>query len=214
MASFNKDNFIDCGDYYLCKYPQGTKEWLASRPEVTASVIAYYVGLDKKPDFQQSKEEQEENFRKGHIGEEIIKEWFVKKYGKKIKDLSLVVPKWDTNIGASVDGISDLEEVGEDGKEEEKFIIECKTTKRLKSLLKGSKEERKGKEPKEYLRKAHYYQMLMGMKLLNVKLCYYLVFAYEDKKFFKVGVKFNQEDWQHLYDLYKKKSNNQGLCKD
>lgn len=191
----NLDDFVDCGTYYLLKEPQGSEKWLASRPKGSASTLGYLVGLAKKPDIQQSEEEKEFNFAIGHYGEELLKTWFSKTYKVEIKNISLAIPKWDTTLGASVDG------VGED------FIIECKTTKRLyphlKEVIKRDAKKEKRGPPVDYIYPAHYCQMHAGMAILGKKKCYYLVYAYEEGDIFIDTILYDDNYWQNIYKKYK-----------
>jgi hypothetical protein len=181
--AFDISHYYDRGDYYELKYPQGSEEWLKNRPEITGSTVAYKTGMSPIPSWpSKSKEEEEKNFALGHEGEKILKEWFAKKYNKKIQEMSLCRPKWNTNIGVSVDGLYT--------EDKETSIIECKTTKRLYYPLKEKGE----------IYTSHYYQMLLGMEILNANKCHYLIYAYEEGKFYHYIVKRDKDDWKKLYD--------------
>lgn len=109
-------DWIDCGSYWLHKYPQLTDPWKDERsfrltttnfsPIVNPSfyrgpddVIRYYSGPPAKKSFtdQLASDCGLRNEPKG-------RDWYSKEYRVEVKEVGLAVPKWDPRLGASIDG--------------------------------------------------------------------------------------------------------------
>lgn len=186
--------WLDKGHYWEHTAPQGSEKWLEVRKgrctgtstngkypfEDTEDDIADYIADLKIKEFTQDARYRMEL---GTKYEPKARRFYQKKYNKIVKEIGLCVPKFNINLGASVDGMI----VGEDG------IIEIKCPQRLYYDLKG-------KKPK--IKYYHYKQIQFNMAVTGRSFCDYIVYGLDGKVFVK-RIKFDLEYWKELYGQIK-----------
>ena len=200
-----KEEWLDCGKYWLHRSPQLSPEWHNRRLEILTStrfnpivnpsfiqghddVLSHYY--DKKP---QKKSLQEEiNLRHGLKNEPKARQWYQREYGVKVKEVGLAVPKWDTRLGASIDG----EVVGTSG------IIEIKCPGHmygsiLKRIEKGTKHEEDNLF-RPHIFRSHYDQMQGAMAVTSKQWCDYIVYCEPYDQVYVERVDFNREYWEEV----------------
>ncbi len=138
----------------------------------------------------------------GTLNEPQVREWFKTSVylpkGYTVVEVGIAVPKFDTRIGASVDGLI-LDEKGIPV-----AILEIKCPRRVYTELKGNLGGircLREKDPlRNHIKRDHYSQMQGGMAIIDVDLCYYIVYGHEEKKIHVEKVPRNKEYWSR--DLY------------
>lgn len=197
----------DKGNYYLVNVNQGGKQWLFMRKgRITASNLGKIVGLapycnldneelaeilvgNKKETFTQ------EAISRMNIGtkyEPFIRDYLSKKLNVEIKETGFAIPKFNTNFGASLDGIID-DETG----------IEIKCPRFMyKPILEYM--NNKNKEPDDYshIWPSQMCQIIMNGVVTGRKYMIFCVYSWEDKKFFYQKIKVNYDRWNN--ELYPK----------
>lgn len=205
----NDPEWLDCGKYWLHRFPQLTPEWYHYRREIITStlfnpivnpsfirghddVVRYYG--DNQP---RKKSLQEEiGLRYGLENEPKARLWYEQEFNVKVEEVGLAIPKWDTRLGASIDG----QVVGTAG------IIEIKCPGHMYgSLLKeiGKKEGRKEEDnnnnlPKPHIFRSHYDQMQGAMAITNKEWCDYIVYCQPYDQVYVERIDFNGEYWKDI----------------
>lgn len=167
-------------------------------PFTTADDLALeIVGLKKKEFSEKSKK----NMLHGKLTEPVARKWYEKKHNVKVKEIGLVVPKWNFHLGASVDGIVE----GSEG------IIEIKCpVKMYQRLIDYNTLRETGWTPRtpyyhSHIWESHYAQMQGGMAILDKDWCDYIVYSTSDKQIYQERVLFNEKYWNEiLYPLLQK----------
>lgn len=153
-------------------------------PDDLANEIA---GLKKKVFSDKSLK----NMNHGNFYEPHARKWYEQKFGLKVNEVGLAVPKWNFHIGASVDGVV----AGEKG------IIEIKCPVKMYEPLKDHiiKLLETNWEPKlfhhSHIWKTHYDQMQGGMAILGMDWCDYIVYSTSDKQVYHERIPFNKKYW-------------------
>ena len=141
LSSYSPLKWKDKNTYWLYDTDQKDPDWLLVRlGRPSGSNCGYLLGHGnpnfgskedtvleiagkKKKEFDQR---QQENMDYGNEMEPLAREWYEKTRGVRVDELGFVVPKWDFNIGVSVDGVVlDLNGNETDG------MIEIKGPKRM-----------------------------------------------------------------------------------
>jgi len=194
--------WIECEDYWINTSPQGSDAWKKARiGRLTMSNAgsATNMGYDKPeeiaPIIAGIKEKKFSEFalnvmRYGTETEPEAREWYEKVKGVTVKELGLVVPKWNPFIGSSVDG------------ELEDGIIEIKCPKIMYNPLEmHTLRLQSGWIPDKYyhghIKDCHYCQMQGGMAILGKQWCDYVVYSPPSGKVFLDRVYFNPEFWNN-----------------
>jgi len=176
-------NWIDRGTYTLSTHQQGSKEWLKSRENLlTASKFGKILeGNVKKSEILSKDSNQETNTYMVHgiIYEPVARNWYCSTFNVKVRELGLAVPKWDTRIGASLDG----EVEGTNGSIE----IKCPAT-MYGSLYTPQPDY-------SHIPASHYAQMQGGMKICCKEWCDYIVYSVREKSTFVERIPFSEEYW-------------------
>ena len=168
---------------------QGSQSWLDARKcrctgttnngkskfDSEDDIADYIAGVKEKTFTPESKR----RMKLGSDNEYKARLYYEKKYNKQIKEVGLCVPKFNFNLGASVDGII----VGEDG------IIEIKCPERLYYDL---------KKPNPEIKFYHYKQMQFNMAVLRKSFCDYIAYGLDGKVFVQ-RIKFDTKYWKELY---------------
>jgi len=209
MSSKNY-KWIDHGPYWELDIDQGEEGWLDGRlGRITGSTSAAMANRSRFKTAEEQgliiagvkKEEftPEEIERMGHgtTTEPVARKWCEDYCGETIAERGLIVPKWDPEIGISVDG------------EGSDFIIEIKCPQRMYWPLEQYMDQLKtGWVPRDDYRKhiwsSHYDQMQQGMAVLGKKWCIYVVYSTNDRKVFTQKIPFNPEYWDEHYRTIKK----------
>lgn len=166
-------------EYYILLYPQKTDEWKTQRDllDLTSSNFGKvnpnckYCNIEELKEIKQGKkqasftEAQREAMETGVLLEPQVRQWYETTFGTKVEEYSLIVPKWNTRIGASTDGF-----VGEEG------CIEIKCTKG--PIYYQLKQRMKDKTIPIYTN--HYDQIQGCMQICNRKWCDYIVYSVEE----------------------------------
>jgi exodeoxyribonuclease (lambda-induced) len=218
---FDPDSWIDCGNFWLNTAPQGSDPWFQHRKfRLTASNFGAAIGkssyctpLDIALDitnikskthnkFQDTKRDPDDfsfynrhkfNSQHGVITEPKAREWYCRTRNVKVVEVGLAVPKWETRIGASLDG--DI--VGTDGMIEIKSPLEM-----YESLRNHTAKIKTGWRPPPFYHnhiwETHYAQMQGGMKITGKKWCDYIVYATESNLSYVERVLFNPTYWDTI----------------
>lgn len=204
----NKDNnyiyydgvqFSDTEKKYRCK--RLTASNCARAAELTP---AYYgtkeelardiLGIEKKiPDRAAIV-----RMTRGTKMEPHIRQLYEKKTGNTVHEIGLAIPKWNTRIGASLDGII-VDGEGKGGSVE----IKCPGTGDIYPGLSDMLKKNRGDYDKYYhdhIKIEHYCQMQMGMIITGRPSCDYVVWGYETNRLYVERVWFNSDFWLFLYD--------------
>lgn len=198
---------------------QGTPEWLAARVgRITASKVSVVAGHSK----WQTLDNFRTNFLKERSGfhsepvrnddmmhgikwEPLVREYYSRITGNLVEEMPLVIPEWDSRIGASVDGrVVNLI----NGK---KVILEikCPPRKMYYKLEEYNRRLESGWKPPLHYHNhifiEHYDQMQMGMAVTGSDECHYIVYCSAENKLFMTSVIFNKEYWENeLYSAIKR----------
>lgn len=178
-------SWIDRGTYWLNSAPQGTPIWHGAREfRLTASNFACAAGWTmnkctpdeladditgiKKREFT---DEAKVVMKIGTETEPIARQWYERSRGVHVQEVGLAVPKWNTRIGASLDG-----EVGKDGAIEIKCPLEM-----YKPLLAYMERVNQGWKPPRFFHDhiwpSHLAQMQGGMAITSKSWCDYIVYC-------------------------------------
>ncbi len=208
LSSYDPRKWKDCGHYWLYETNQGDTDWLLVRlgrpsgsncgalighnnfdysdnPDDTAKEIA---GLKKKEIDEQQREAMDHGKRMESFG----RDWYSNTRRVKVGEIGFVVPKWDLDIGVSIDG----DVIGTDG------IIEIKAPKNMYRLLETYMfyQKRGVANPNNFshIPIAHYDQMHLGMAVLKKKWCDYIVYCTSENKVFTQRIPFNEKYWNEV----------------
>jgi putative phage-type endonuclease len=205
----NRNNFpaeawIDKGSYYLSNHQQGTSLWHLCRSfRVTASNSGtvtdlnpyenkfYYALCICKIVKKEFNDLALERMAHGTNTEPIAREFYEKYRGLTVEEVGLAVPKWETRIGASVDG-NIIDSSG---------IIEIKCPKTMYKPLIEKMNKTTSASPDNRFEHAHiasyyYCQMQMNMKVLNKNWCDYIVYAVDSGQCYIERVLFSETFWE------------------
>jgi hypothetical protein len=207
--------WIDRGNYWEHTAQQGTADWLGARiGRITTCVSGAMGGVSKfKTPEEQGKiiagvevedftPEALERMGHGTFTEPEARDWASKLLGVEIEERGLAVPKWDDEIGASIDG----DVIGTDG------IIEIKCPVHMYWPLEQYMDQKSvGWVPPEnyykHIYPTHYCQMQQALAVTNKKWCMYIVYSTSDKKVFTQKIPFNPEFWESHYHIIKENYN-------
>lgn len=215
--------WVDCDLYYLFLAKQGSDLWKKARVgRVTGSVLAnacasgkysntnqMIVTQDKinKPMIDLNIVSDEINGIKvkefnefatkcmahGNKTEPLIREYHSKTIEKDIIELPIAIPKYNLNLGVSIDAYVKYTNV----------IGEYKAPQKLYDSLLNRLNQDVKYEGYDHIIPDHYYQMHFGMNIFNKQFCDYVV--YDIVKYNKVyleRIPYNSEFWEN--DLYPK----------
>lgn len=198
----------DCGSYWLHLHPQLSPLWIKERKfRLTAtnfSAIAnpsFYRGADDVVKSYQglatiSSAQDQLASNHGLVNESKARAWYEKRYNCHVKEVGLAVPKWNPQIGASLDG----EVEGSNG------VIEIKCPARMYGPINKhlSKRETFPRGYHDHIFASHYDQMQGGMAVAEKDWCDYIVFCLATEEVFVDRVYFNREYWEgHVYPKIK-----------
>lgn len=211
MLGFPPDLFRDHGTYYELTFAQRSPEWLDARKKrVTASIFAQAAGVSPYKTRQQLLREmsgvvapasfqyfQKKAMLHGTLLEPYVRDWYETTYKKRVEERGLVIPKWCTRIGVSVDGYLSRSN----------GIIEIKCPMAMyPELERHSAQLEKGdKFPpfyKDHIKPDHYAQMQGGMAILDANFCDYIVYVDRTKDACVIRIPRDRDYWEK--DLYPK----------
>lgn len=214
ILGFPPDLYKDCGDYYELAFPQRSPQWLEGRKgRITASNFGKIAGLDKyvtreryiaelagrvKP--EEFKYFQRRAMDQGTALEPYVRGWYEDEYKKKVIERGLIVPKWNMNIGVSVDGWIVNPD---DGKKRPQGIVEIKCPQKMPPELTIHSERVANGEkfPDDYHRHipdSHYSQMQGGIIITGASFCDYIVFSAAENQMYATRVMRNQKFWDEV----------------
>ena len=191
--------------YWLYDVPQGDELWLKIKEKrPSGSTISSCIGPSPFTTIDQAaleisgivKKQFTNNVKKimahGNKVEPFARQWYEKYYQIKINELGFVIPKWNLDIGVSVDGI-----VGNNGMIEIKGPLKMYYP--LKQFMLGNSKNY------DHIWKTHYDQMQFGMAILNRQWCDYIVYCTPENSVFCQRILFNQCYWKD--EMYPKIKN-------
>jgi putative phage-type endonuclease len=210
LDSFPEDQWVDKGPYYLNISPQGTEGWFDARKgRLTGSNVAAAIehSIFATPE-QQAKyiaeieekifsNESKEVMKHGTDTEPIARKWYENSRKVTVKEVGLAVPKWETRLGSSVDGIV----ISPDGVEEGIIEIKCplKMYDRLSThVMRKSKGWQPPKNYFGHIWPSHYIQMQTGLFVLDKQWCDYIVYATESNKVYVERIYKDEEHWNNF----------------
>lgn len=224
-SCYNISKWKDFGNFWLYDVDQKEPDWLLVRKgRPSGSNCGYLLGHNN-PRFG-SKEDtvleitgrkvkvfnasQQVNMNYGNEVEPLARDWYEKTRNVKVNELGFVVPKWDYNIGVSVDGVI----LTKDGQETD-GMIEIKGPKKMYGPLNGHIQKQKNgiyvkDDDYSHIWTTHYDQMQLGMAILGKKWCDYVVYCLPENKTFVQRIPFNYEYWNiKMYEPLKQIINNE-----
>lgn len=199
---FNPKFWKDCGSFWLNRANQGSVDWHANRKrKLTASNFGAAIGKSKfcsPMDLAmeiagiKQKEFSEKSkllMQHGVNTEPIARDWYCRTYGVQVEEVGLAIPKWDTRIGASLDG-----SVGVDG------CIEIKCPLQMYYQLdQHSKKIEEGvvfdKYYHDHIFDSYFCQIQGGMCITGKKWTDFIVFSTESNRVFVERIWFNSKYW-------------------
>ena len=216
LRSTSNEQWLDRGSYWEHVAEQGTDQWLQARiGRITGSVAGALIG---RSNFKSAMETgliiagaKVEKFSEKSITvmqhgtdtEPIARDWYMATNKCKVVERGLCVPKWDMEIGTSVDG--DI--IGTDG------IIEIKCPMKMYSPVKQYMNQvASGWQPPQnfynHIWSTHFIQMQHSMYVLGKKWCDYIVYCSPENTVFTQRIPFNPDYWNNtLYPMLKKNYN-------
>lgn len=186
LLGFPPDLFRDRGSYYELTFSQRTPQWHDARKKrVTASIFAQAAGYSTYKTRMQLLREmagvarpadfayfQKQCMMHGTILEPFIRDWYENTYKKVVEERGLVIPKWCTRIGVSVDGYLP--------KWNGIIEIKCPVT-MYPELVDYSHRIKNGEKfppfYRDHIKPDHYAQMQGGMAILDCEFCDYIVYV-------------------------------------
>lgn len=186
--------WVDYEFFYLNKAPQGSQPWLDARAALDATTSIFNKVRrhieNNGPAPDKTPFEPNEAMKLGTKLEPHLRKWFeTSGYlppGSQIMEIGLVVPKFCTRIGASIDGLVII-----DGKPS--GIIEIKTTAKMYSSIL----DHSGKQ-EHYISPSHYDQMQGSLACLNMPWCYYILYEHTTNTIHIEKIMRNQEYWDAI----------------
>lgn len=194
------ENFIETENYFISIFKQGTNEWLSERKNrITASDFGSASGLytkyltqdefieRKKNNYEITDEFSLKCMKYGIENEALARKLYEEKTCNKVIQIGLVVPKFNLNIGASVDGL-----VNNDG------IIEIKCPYKLYDEVKRNEYYRHKNIKSENINLGHYCQIQGQLEILNREWCDYVV--YFEGKIYTYRILRDKNFWKMMYE--------------
>jgi len=208
--------WIDRGNYWELKAPQGDPIWLdGRRGRITSSVSGAMADISRFKTAEEQgliiagiKEEyftEEELARMGHGSktEPFARNWYEGVINTKIIERGLIVPKWDPTLGASIDGeISGTDDIIE---------IKCPVNmyypleQYTDQINNGSWYPAPGYN--RHIWPTHYAQCQHAMACTGKKNCVYIVYSTNDSKVFTQKIPFDPVYWEEHYNKIKENYN-------
>lgn len=211
MLGFPPDLYRDRGTYYELAFAQRTKQWHDARKQrITASIFGQAAGYSPYKTRTQLLKEmaciatpadfgsfQRKCMMDGTMLEPFVRDWYEQKYKKVVEERCLIVPKWCTRIGVSVDGYIP----------KWNGIIEIKCPVNMYPELVDYSHRLKNGEVfppfyKAHIKPDHYAQMQGGMAILDCDFCDYIVYVHRTKEVIVTRVARDRDYWEN--DLYPK----------
>lgn len=200
-------DWVDRGTYWVNTAPQGSERWKQLRNRVTASnfgtatggsqfktptqLALSLAGIAQEPPTPKAVHAMQHGVKT----EPIARDWYCRTRGVQVEEVGLAVPKWDPEIGASLDG----DVIGTEG------IIEIKCPEKMyRPLDEYIVRTHQGWQPPmgyhDHIWQSHYDQMQGGMAICGKKWCDYIVYCTTEGRAFVDRVLFNKAYWeQELY---------------
>lgn len=204
VTGFPPEMYRDCGSFYELIFGQRTKEWLAARKSrVTASVFAQAADISPYKSRRQLLLEMSglsppadpsffarRAMAHGTAFEPLVRNMYAMMYKREVVERGLVIPKWCTRMGVSVDGHC----------ARTNSIIEIKCPVSMYPELVDHSHRRKAGEVfdkyyHEHIKPDHYAQMQGGMAILDAEECDYIVFCSNTQDMCVTRIYRNREYW-------------------
>lgn len=153
-------------------------------PERVALQIA---GIEKKVFTAEAKVRMQ--FGIDH--EDDARKWYTRETGFSVDETGHAVPKWNTMLGGSPDGV-----VGTYG------LLEIKCPQKMyRSILQYQTDCEMGHDPKTYdhIPISHYLQMQTCLAIMNRQWYDYVVYCIPEGKVFKQRIPFDRQAWNHKW---------------
>ena len=219
MDPFNPDLWENHSSYYLNKAPQSEPAWEDARKRrLTTTKFASCAGFDKKYTTREDVIEEYKGHKKPFTAEQIThiargkrdepkaRFLYESRLGIKVKEVGLAVPKWDTRLGGSSDGVPYLV----DGEESE-GIVEIKSPERMYSSLEEHLWNVKNgiaaelHEDYPFKKFSHipinYYCQILGMMaIMGKKWCDFVVYCEKQDNLYIQRIVFDESEWAILYE--------------
>lgn len=210
--------WVDCHNYYLYLAPQGSEAWKKARQgRLTGSVTAEACQDGKYSNCEDQKYLNDSNamidphivaeeinglrtkqfpafavkcMAHGTKTEPLIRDRHSKRVGRTILELPIAIPKYNMNIGVSIDGYLKYTD----------SIAEYKAPQKLyPSLDFRYQVYAAGHRPTDYnhILINHYYQMHLGMHIFGKKFCDYVVYdSIRTKSVYMEKIPFDVQLWE------------------
>lgn len=232
----NNGGWIDCGTYWLNSSQQGSQGWHEARyNRLTASKFGAAIGKsqfstpEKTADhvagikYEEHDQAAIERMSHGTQMEPLARDWYCKKYGVEAEEVGIAIPKWNVDIGGSLDGMvyhwlspedqrrnsNNLigERIGPDGRLKRTLVgaieIKCPKNgvywplkKRVQDISNGI--DRTGDYSHIY---PNYYAQMQGcIKISNLPWCDFIVFCPDKNDVYVERVEFNEQYWTNILE--------------
>lgn len=220
---YHLSKWKDHGKFWLYDVDQKDLDWILVRKgRPSGSNCGYLLGHGNKSfgskndtllEIAGKKEkvftdQQLDNMKFGETIEPLAREWYAETRKVKVKELGFVVPKWNYELGVSVDGVI-LVKNGVTGEYEEgDGMIEIKGPKKMYyPLSQHIEKQEKGYSNLNdfsHIWTTHYDQMQLGMAILGKKWCDYVVYCQPENKAFVERIPFDEKYWvESMYEPLK-----------
>lgn len=200
MSLTDPNKWSEYDTYYIFEAEQRSEDWLkVHRGRCSGSTIGACVGHSSfatpeeqaryiaEVEVKQFTEKQRANMNYGTNMEPVARKWYESSRKYRVRELGMAIPKWNSYLGVSVDGMVE----GQEG------IIEIKCVQRMYwPLINYCKNPKSGYD---HIWKTHYDQMILGMAILNKKWCDYIVFCPKEAQVFVQRIPFDSKYWSQLY---------------
>ena len=200
-------SWLDMGSFWLYPDEQCKSGWFRARAKrLTSSRIAEALGVVKyNPDDCPEKTarqlaglekkeftiEAKARMQFGIDHEDDARKWYIEATGHKVVETGHAVPKWNTFLGGSPDGV-----VGTKG------LLEIKCPQKMYlSILRYQTDCEMGHESGNYdhIPISHYLQMQTCLAIMDREWYDYVVYCIPESKVFKQRIPFDKETWDNKW---------------
>lgn len=203
---YTDNNFwYEYNNFWIYSAPQKSEEWLKIRKgRITGSAVAENIGDSQYCSREDAilytcgiKKKEFNDFAlkamsHGVKYEPIARDWYQNKFLTPnkmfVKEIGFLIPKWNNYIGYSPDGIV----FNDDDDKTPIGLIEIKCPQKMYKDLNYPKSD------KSHIKREHYQQMHLGMAVVGVKWCVYIVFSTNDNKIYTEYINFDENYWEYM----------------
>jgi len=179
-----KQGMIDCEKARFGRCQSTLNDGESYFGESKEDLALYATGLKTKIFNERAKSVM----KIGTEDEPKAREWYQKYYEFEVEEMGLCVPKFNLNIGTSIDGKI----------KNQNGIIEIKCPVYMYKELKEYIQNKQNKNGFSHIKPYHYKQMQFSMGCLGADFCDYIVFSRDGKRFVQ-RIIFDKVFWDEMY---------------